>query len=140
MASPPSRGRDPPARALSPDADADARAQAAALVQHNGELLAVMPATNIGADVQPQTLYQYAKPPQTAYMMAYREYMADPAHKALIKALPPITLPDGSSTRRGIDKTHFAGVWATMDPDTKAVYRHQGAIFRFTKRREELID
>ena len=48
--------------------------------------------------MQPQTLYTYAKPPQTAYMMAYCEYMADPAHKALIKALPPITLPDGWST------------------------------------------
>jgi hypothetical protein len=90
------------------DADAThagARApQAAAIVQHNGDLLAVMPATNVGADVQPLTLYQLVKHPQSGYMRAYVEYMADPAHKALIKALPDITLPDGSTTRRGIDK------------------------------------
>ena len=60
-------------------------------------------------------------------MRAYVEYMADPAHKALIKALPPITLPDGSTTRRGIDKRHFAGIWATMDPERKAVYQAAGA-------------
>ncbi len=63
-----------------------------------------MPATNVGADVQPLTLYQLVKHPQSGYMRAYVEYMADPAHKALIKALPDITLPDGSTTRRGIDK------------------------------------
>ena len=84
-------------------------------------------ASNVGADVQPQTLYQLVKHPQSGYMRAYVEYMADPAHKALIKALPPITLPDGSTTRRGIDKRHFANIWATMDPERKAVYQAAGA-------------
>ena len=86
-----------------------------------------MPATNVDADVQPQTLYQLVQRPKTGYQLAYGEYMANPGHKALIKALPAITLPDGSTTRRGVDKRHFANIWATMDPERKAVYQTAGA-------------
>jgi hypothetical protein len=99
----------------------------ATIVQHNGELLAVTAATNVDADVQPQTLYQLVQRPKTGYQLAYGEYMANPDNKAFIKALPAITLPDGSTTRRGVDKRHFADIWKNMDPERKAVYQAAGA-------------
>jgi hypothetical protein len=87
-----------------------------------------MPATNVDAGVQPQTLYQlYLQRPKTGYQLAYGEYMANPNNKAFIKALPGITLADGSTTRRGVDKRHFAEIWKNMDPDRKAVYQAAGA-------------
>ena len=86
-----------------------------------------MPATNVDADVQPQTLYQLVQRPKTGYQLAYGEYMANPNNKAFIKALPGITLADGSTTRRGVDKRHFAEIWKTMDPERKAVYQAAGA-------------
>ena len=86
-----------------------------------------MPATNVDADVQPQTLYQLVQRPKTGYQIAYGEFMADPVNKALIKTLPPIELADGSTTRRGVDKRHFAEIWKNMDPDRKAVYQAAGA-------------
>ena len=87
-----------------------------------------MPATNVDAGVQPQTLYQlYLQRPKTGYQLAYGEYMANPNNKAFIKALPGITLPDGSTTRRGVDKRHFAEIWKTMDPERKAIYQAAGA-------------
>jgi len=53
--------------------------------------------------------------------------MANPDNKAFIKALPGITLADGSTTRRGVDKRHFAHIWKTMDPERKSVYQAAGA-------------
>ncbi len=103
-----------------------ARAQAVVTVNYEGQLLAVVAATQVADGQKTKTLQVLTKNPKSGFKNFVTDTLADPKHKAMIKTEPDNVLADGTSSRRGVALRYCGELWAKLDPEVKAVYLDAG--------------
>jgi hypothetical protein len=99
---------------------------AVATINYEGQLLAVVAATQVVGNQKTETLHVLTKNPKSGFKNFVTDTLADPKHKALIKTEPDNVLADGTTSRRGVALRYCGELWAKLDPEVKAVYLSAG--------------